>query len=81
MALEDKKKMAHRTVFPHPPADPVEPLPHYSGRAHQRIDKTSVRRALFDQTQTKTPGPDRLNFNALNLLWSWDARRVTTIIR
>lgn len=41
----------------------------------------TVWKALFDQLQKKALGPDRLNFSALGMLWCWDVRRVTALIR
>lgn len=57
ITLEDKKTMVRRAAFLRLPEDPV--FPHMSGTAHQNIIIVAVRRVLYYQVQTKSPGPDR----------------------
>lgn len=63
-----------------PHADTVDPKLYRNGEAHRRVDETTVWMVLFNQSQQKAPGPDRINSSALRLLWSWDASRVTALI-
>jgi ribonuclease HI len=60
-----------------------EPMPESTaeGTWHQQIRTHKVQKALFSQATKKAPGPDKLNFRALRLLWSWDAPRVTALVR
>lgn len=44
------------------------------------ISEKDIEKALFEQSIKKAPGPDKLNFKALRLLWSWDKPRITTLI-
>jgi hypothetical protein len=37
--------------------------------------------APFDQSVKKAPGPDRLGFKAMRLLWVWDAPRINAIVK
>lgn len=48
IALEEKKDIVHRAVFSHPAADLEGSLLHSSGRAHQRVNETTLRKALLD---------------------------------
>lgn len=79
--LKNKEKMVRRVAFMRPPEDPVS-LPHSkSGIVHQGIDTKTIWRVLYDQAQTKAPGPDHINFRALRLLYECDAVQVTAVIR
>ena len=44
------------------------------------ITEGDIERALFEQSIKKAPGPDKLNFKALRLLWSWDKARIQALI-
>jgi ribonuclease HI len=48
---------------------------------HQTVDEERVRQALFGQSVKKAPGIDKLNFQALRLLWKWDAARIVALAR
>jgi len=45
------------------------------------ITEEDIRRAVFDQLVKKAPGPDRLGFKAIRLLWEWDAPRIIAIVK
>lgn len=68
-SLEDNAEMVGRVAFSRPPVDWVGLPPQQKSTAHQSVDESRVRRTLFDQSQKKAPGPDRLNFSMLQLLW------------
>lgn len=70
VTLEKKEEVVGTAVFLHLLVDLVDPSSHRRGEAHQRIDETTVRKVLFDQSQKRPPAPDRLNFSALLLLWN-----------
>jgi hypothetical protein len=40
------------------------------------ITKEDIEKALFKQSIKKALGPNKLNFKALRLLWSWDKARI-----
>jgi hypothetical protein len=44
------------------------------------IIEEDIEKALFKQSIKKALGPDKLNFKALRLLWSWDKARITALI-
>jgi hypothetical protein len=45
------------------------------------IQEEDIRKALFEQSTKKAPGPDKLNFKALRLLWEWDKLRIIALIK
>jgi hypothetical protein len=51
------------------------------GGMRRMITDEDVRGAVFDQSVKKAPGPDRLGFKAIRLLWEWDAQRIIAIVK
>jgi len=47
----------------------------------KKITDEDIRLALFDQSVKKAPGPDRLGFEAMRLLWEWDAPRIPAVVK
>jgi len=41
----------------------------------------AVERALFSQSVQTAPGPDKLSFGAIRLLWKWDKERIVRLAR
>jgi len=39
------------------------------------------REALSNQSVQQAPGPDRLGFKAIRLLWDWDAQRIINVVK
>lgn len=72
--------MIRRAAFPPPPADPMGPILHREGTTYQIVDEARVRKTSFDQSERKAPGPERLIFSALRLLWEWVASSAMTLI-
>lgn len=58
----------------------VPPL-HWNGKTYYSVDEARVRRALFDHSKKKAPGPDRLDFSTVRLLWKQNAGCITELIR
>jgi hypothetical protein len=46
-----------------------------------KITDEDVQLAVFDQSVKKAPGPDKLGFKAIRLLWEWDAPRIIAIVK
>ena len=40
-----------------------------------------VSHALMSQSATKAPGPDKINFQILRMIWSWDKKRMTNLVQ
>jgi len=47
----------------------------------KKITEEDIREALFNQSVQKAPGPDRLGFKAIRLLWDWDYQRIINIVK
>ncbi len=77
--MKDKEYMARRTTFPPPPQSTLREPRIPTGIAHTIITKELVRKALMVQSNQKAPGPDKINFGILRLIWSWEAERMTQI--
>ncbi len=45
-----------------------------------RITEEVVAQALMTQAATKAPGPDKINFKILQMIWSWDKARITSMV-
>ena len=79
--MEGKEAMIRAKAFPSPPQSvgpEVRPEP---GNTHLRITSEEVREALFNQSIRKTPGPTKLNFRAIRLLWSWEEQRIIDVVK
>ncbi len=68
-------------AFLKPPSYPGRESRPLQGVAHNKITKKRVHAALFCQSPMKAPGPDKLNFKAIRLLWSWDHERIVAIVK
>lgn len=78
--LIEKEAMIRATAFPDAPDGGLgQPIP--QGIMHQSITEQRVHQALFSQAVQKAPGGDRINFQALRLVWRWDAGRITALTR
>jgi len=47
-----------------------------AGTAHTRVTEYVVERALSSHSVRKAPGPDKLYFGTIQLLWKWDKQRI-----
>ena len=51
------------------------------GEMWKKITDEDIREALFNQSVQKAPGPDRLGFKAIWLLWEWDSHRLIDVVK
>jgi len=51
------------------------------GSAHTHVAEQAVKRALFSKSVKKAPGPDKLSFGAIRLLWKWEKERIVRLAR
>jgi hypothetical protein len=72
--------MLRRESFPPNDNDQYYELPP-AGSAHTRVTEQAVERALHSQSVKKAPGPDKLSFGAIQLLWKWDKERIVRLTR
>jgi hypothetical protein len=48
---------------------------------HELIPLKLIKKVIFTQSIKKAPGPDRLTFQAIKLLWGWDKPKISTLIQ
>jgi len=46
-----------------------------------RVTVQAVEQALYSQSVKKAPGPDKLSFGAIRLLWKWDKERIVRLTK
>jgi len=74
------EEMLRHESFPPNDGDQYYELPS-AGSAHTRVTEQAVERALSSQSVMKAPGPDKLSFGAVRLLWKWDEERIVRLTR
>ena len=72
--IAEKEEMLRGLSFPLNDGDQYYELPSPC-QAHECITEQIVERALFSQSVKKAPGPDKLSFGAIRLLWKWNGMR------
>jgi len=77
---QEKEEMLRRESFPPNDDDQYYEIPP-AGSAHTRVTEQSVERALFSQSVKQAPGPDKLSFSAIRLLWKWDKERIVRLTK
>jgi len=76
----EKEEMLRRESFPPNDNDQYYELPP-AVSAHSHVTEQAVERALHSQSVKKAPGPDKLSFGAIQLLWKWDKERIVRLTR
>ena len=79
--MHAKEALVRAYVFPKPPIFLDREVRPAQGCAHTQITSKLVEKALFCQSTTKAPGPDKFNFKAITLPWSWEPERIIAILR
>jgi hypothetical protein len=78
---QDKCRMMTEVSFPTPnPYDGAVTPPGRPGKAYKLVMDTTVRAALFQQSNQKVPGRDSLGMPILKALFKWDSDRVTALV-
>ena len=80
VSMKAKEALVRKSAFPKPPANFVEPPVISSGVAHTKINEEVIAQALMTQAATKAPGPDKINFQILQMIWGWDKARITSMV-
>jgi ribonuclease HI len=78
---EDKAELIKEEAFPKPLKGVDRKAQEEGGGMWKTITEEDIRLALFDQSVKKAPGPDRLGFKEMRLLWEWDAHRIIAIVK
>ena len=75
VSMKAKEALVRKSAFPKPSA--ICEVPPNIGTAHVKVTEEIVARALMTQVAAKAPGPDKINFRILQMLWNWDKVRIT----
>lgn len=51
------------------------------GTAHINISEELACYALMSQSAAKAPGPDKINFQILRMIWNWDKKSITHLVQ
>lgn len=79
--MKAKEALVRKSAFPRPPID-FRPEPRIEpGIAHITVTEDTVSQALFGQLATKAPGPNKINFQILRMIWSWDKLEITRLVQ
>jgi ribonuclease HI len=81
ITLEQKEELFLESQFPRVETSdiPESTIPQTGGL--ELFTDQVIRDALFSLSTKKAPGPDRLNFKAIRLLWEWDQDRVLALLK
>lgn len=81
ISMKAKEALVRRSAFPKPPKS-LRPEPVVlPGIAHKGVTEVKVANALMFQSATKAPGPDKINFQILRMIWDWDKVRITNLVQ
>jgi hypothetical protein len=80
-SLEEKAELIKEEAFPKPFKGVEWAAQKKGGNMHKEITEEDIRKAVYDQPTNKAPGPDRLGFKDIRLLWEWDANRIIAIVK
>jgi hypothetical protein len=81
--IKEKETIFRKMTFPDPIASSINiPISRDSSinAISSFITEKDIEKTLFEQSIKKALGPDKLNFKALRLLWSWDKARIQALI-
>jgi len=77
---QEKEEMLRCESFPPNDDNQYYELPP-AGSAHTCGTEQTVERSLFSQSVKKAPGPDKLSYGAIRLLWKWDKERIVRLTK
>jgi hypothetical protein len=76
----EKEEMLRRESVPPNDDDQYSELPP-AGSTHTSVTVQAVEQAVFSQSVKKAPGPDKLSFDAIELLWKWDKESIVRLTK
>jgi hypothetical protein len=76
-SLENEEMLRHQS-FPTNDDDQYYELPP-TGSPHTHVTEKPLERAIISQSLKKAPGPDKLSFGAIRLLWEWDKESIVRV--
>jgi len=78
---EEKAELIKEEAFPKPLKGVERKAQEEGGEMWKTMTDQDIREALFSQSIQKAPGPDRLGFQAIRLLWDGDSQRIIHVVR
>ncbi len=79
--MKRKKALVCKSAFPKPPSSPGPEPWMITGVAHIEITEEKISYSLMSLSATKAPGPDKINFQILRMIWEWDKVRITSMVQ
>jgi hypothetical protein len=76
----EKEAVLRESGFPIPPASKERVVPN-GGDIYESIMKECLQQAIFNQSEDKAPGPNRISLKAIRMVWNWELRRIIDITR
>ena len=80
VSMKAKEALVRKSALLRPPPNFLETPAISLGLAHTKITEETVGQALLTQAATKAPGPDKINFQVLQMIWSWEKAQITNIV-
>lgn len=80
VSMKAKEALVRKSAFLKPPANLAQPPILSCGTSHLKVTPEAVSQALMTQAAMNAPGPDKINFRILQIIWSWDWSRVTNMV-
>jgi len=80
-SCEETAELIKEEAFPKPLKGVERKAQEKGGEMWKMITDEDIQEALFNQSVQKAPGPDRLGFKAIRLLWDWDSQRIINIVK
>jgi len=78
---EEKAELIKEEAFPKPSKGVEKRAQEEGGEMWKKITDEDIREALFNQSVEKAPGPDRLGFKAIRLLWECDSQTIINVVK
>ncbi len=79
--MKVKEDFVRKSAFSKPPISLDREPVVTPGIAHKSVTEVEVSHALMSQSATKAPGPDKINFQILRMIWDWDKVRITNLVQ
>ena len=76
-----KEALVRKSAFPSPPTSLHSEPDVMSRVVHQMVTKDVIHKALMTQSTSKAPGPDKINFRILRMIWEWNSNRLIVIVQ
>lgn len=79
-SMKANEALVRKSAFPKPPRSRRPGPKTEPGIAQLTVTKDIVSKALVSQSATKAPGPNKINFQILRMIWSWDKSEITRLV-